>query len=70
MKGKLYLDEVVENKERKFGADSEYYPVRVQDGDCEVNALFTIEQIKVAIERAQNNPEDVPDKTLWEILIG
>lgn len=71
MKGKLYFNEVVENTLRKAAADPVYYPVRIEYEDgCEANALFTIEQIEVAIARAEKNPEDIPDKSLWEVLLG
>lgn len=67
MKSIMFLDESVDNKDRKFGASDEYFPVRVitEDGQ-EINALFTQDQLATAIQRALRNPEDIPNKTLWE----
>lgn len=64
----MFLDEAVDNKERKFGASDEYFPVRVvtEDGQT-INALFTQDQLATAIQRALRNPEDIPENTtLWE----
>lgn len=72
IEGKLYLQERVENKDRRFGSNKEYFPVIVRrfDGQ-EVPALFTDHDITAAIERAKVNPEDVPeDKSFWDILLG
>jgi len=71
MKSRIYLKEIVENKERKFGSTLQYYPVKVElnDGSVE-NALFTEDQINVALDRASENPEDIPENTLWENIFG
>lgn len=72
MKSVIDMVEVVGNKDRVFGAALEYYPCAVilPSGD-EVKALFTLDQINTAVERAERNPEDLPeDKTLWDILFG
>lgn len=71
MDSKIDLREAVENKERKFGSNTKYYPSRgvTADGN-EVNLLFTASQIRVAAKRALSNPEDVPGKTLWERIFG
>ena len=73
-KSHLYLDEMVDNKERKFGSVNQYYPVIVIDSEGKLQpALFTENEINVAIERAQSNPEDVEKeekKSFWEIIFG
>ena len=71
MKSKIFIEEKVDNKEMKFGETTEYFPARVEYSDSDIkNALFTENEIKVAIERANKNPEDVPEKTIWEALIN
>lgn len=49
-----------ENADHKFGEAGTYYRGRVigHDGAAH-DALFTADQLSVAIERAQRNPEDV-----------
>lgn len=62
-KSKILLSEAVENKERRFGSDLNYYPAYVVDDKGEeIPALFTSDQIGVAISRAQTNPEDLPER--------
>ena len=65
----IELKEVVENKDRRFGSNIYYYPCEIvlKSGKKE-NALFTESQILKAIERATRNPEDMPEKSFWEIL--
>lgn len=71
MESKILMTEVVENKERKFGADLKYFPARLELASGKViNCLFTVEQLQVAVERAENNPEDVPEESFWESLFG
>jgi len=71
MKSKIYLEELVDNKDRKFGSTLEYYPVRIESNDGHiVNALFTNSQLDKAIFRANKNPEDVPELTIWESIFG
>jgi len=71
---RLYEEEQIENLDRKFGSVNRYYPLIVIDKDDEeVPALFTKNEIKIAIERAETNPEDVTKekgKSFWEILFG
>lgn len=71
MKSKLFLQESVDNKDRKFGSALTYYPCYIEGstGDV-VNALFTHDQIEDAISRAIVNPEDMPKTSLWEALLG
>jgi hypothetical protein len=62
----LYKSEKVENTDRKFGSDTEYYPIYIKRDNGEiVPALFTIDQIHVAIDRATKNPEDIDEKANW-----
>jgi len=52
----------VDNKDRKFGSNSEYYYIRVQrENNDEVALLFTEHEIKVALDRAEKNTEDLPE---------
>jgi len=67
MESVIRIDELVENKERKFGRSKYYYPCRVVNEDGEnVNALFTQEQINDAIFRAERNSEVMEDISFWE----
>jgi len=73
MESRLVLNEVVKNKDRRYGSAAKYYPCKVvfPNGE-EKDALFTITQIGVATERAGRNPEDVPEEnlTFWEKLFA
>jgi hypothetical protein len=67
---KILMHEVVNNTERKFGEALEYFPVEVENKDGQtVWAMFTENEIKNAIERAEKNKEDIP-KSLWEKIFG
>ncbi len=69
MKSRIYLEELVENKDRRFGQTLEYYPTRIEDEDGEIsNALFTKNELESAMLRAQTNIEDIPKKTFLEVL--
>lgn len=59
IKSKIILDEVIENKDRKFGAATQYYPAlaKYKDG-VELPLLFTAADIAKARARASKNPED------------
>ncbi len=65
--------EVVKNKDRKFGADTEYLRITLDSGEV---LLFTEEQIETARQRAKDNPEDcvevqdVVENDFWKALIG
>ena len=54
----------VENKDRKFGANSHYIFTFLEDsdGENETPYLFTENQLKRARERAEINPEDLLKK--------
>ena len=62
---RIKMEEEVDNKGRSFGSCSSYYPAYVVmvDGK-EVPALFTIDQLNNAMERANRNPEDMPKEAL------
>lgn len=52
---------VVPNADRRFGANEEYYSIRMQLPDgIEKTGLFTGHELNHAFERADKNPEDVP----------
>lgn len=72
MRSKLYLEEEVDNKDRKFGSALKYQPVLLVDEDGnEIPALFTEDQIATAVQRALRNPEDIPKgKSIWDIIFG
>ena len=56
--------EEVENKLRRFGASGKYIPTWVIDSEGnKIPALLTHDQIRIAVERAKANPEDLPEKT-------
>jgi hypothetical protein len=70
MESIIVLSEIITNKERKFGSQLEYFPceIKQEDGIC-LHALFTKEQIFTATERANRNPEDIPEnKTFWDSI--
>ena len=71
MKSKIYQSEKVENKDRKFGAQPYYFPAMMHDdnGDT-IPALFTQDQIQVAIDRAGRNHEDFKTQTFFELIFG
>ena len=62
----------VDNKDKKWNENSSYYPIQVEleDGNT-VWLMFTHNQLRVAYDRAQRNPEDIPSaETQEESLIG
>lgn len=67
---KINLQEYVDNKERKFGSINTYYPCKIVFNDgTEEEALFTRNQIEVALKRGLTNPEDFPEKkSFWSRL--
>ena len=51
----------VENANRKFGANANYYAIWTENSSRkEVCLLFTENQIMTAKARADKNPEDIP----------
>ena len=62
----------VANKDKKWNENSSYYPIQVEleDGNT-VWLMFTHNQLRVAYDRAQRNPEDIPSSEAQEeSLIG
>lgn len=73
MKSELFMDEVIFNKDRKFGSARYYFPCKVTNAKGEEKpAMFSGSQIKLAIARADKNPEDFPQETksFWKRLFG
>ena len=67
---KIYMEDVVENTERKFGAAKEYFPVKIiNSDDSETWAMFTETELINANERAMKNKEDIP-QSVWKKLFG
>ena len=66
MRSKIYLNERVASKARRFGQALEYYPVEIWTGERRRFALFTPAQISEALLRGEANEEDKPKPTLWE----
>jgi|TARA_R100000152_G_C6700049_1_gene129766 hypothetical protein len=59
----------VENKSRKFGANSKYFAIWTENSDKkEICLLFTENQLTTAKERADKNPEDIPKKGFFTDL--
>ena len=66
VQSELKLTERVNNKDRVFGANRNYFPCYVEREDgTVVPALFTRSAIEAAVLRATKNPEDVPEKASW-----
>lgn len=62
----------VANKGKKWNENASYYPIQVEleDGNT-VWLMFTHNQLRVAYDRAQRNPEDIPaTESQEESLIG
>lgn len=73
VKGKIYETEVVENKNKKVQADSQYVVCVLEHADGSTDPLlFTDFDILKALKRARANPEDLPapTPTLFERFIG
>jgi hypothetical protein len=71
LKSTLFLGELLENKDRKFGSAKHYYPAVIVTADGEEKkALFTHEQIADSMRRACQNPEDFPKETLFDLLMS
>lgn len=59
----------VTNKDRKFGANEEYYAIWIEDSKKQEKCLlFTAHQLLVAQKRARKNTEDIPKKGFWSNL--
>ncbi len=68
----ICMNEVVKNADRRFGANLEYYPCYIETEDGErAPALFTLNDLETAMERAERNPEDIPhERSFWDFLLG
>ena len=60
MRSVLFLQERVVNSKRRFGQTEHYFPCTVVVGNKRVPALFTPDQVRTAMNRARENPEDCP----------
>jgi hypothetical protein len=74
MKSEIYLSDKVKNKDRHPAANPYYYPINVvfPSGEQRVG-MFTLHDIQEAIQRAQKNPEDIPQGTtkgFWAKVFG
>jgi len=60
MKSCISLNEVIDNTDRHFGSAIKYYPCTIinENGDESI-AMFTTDQIAIAIDRSSKNKEDV-----------
>ena len=71
MKSKVYIEDFVENKDRKFGSNLGWYAAEIIGKKGEkIPAFFTEADIRDAVIRAQKNPEDVPEKSFFQNLFG
>ena len=61
IKSQIHLENKVPNKDRRFGAATDYYPVEIRYGRSVRRALLTPHQISEAIARHEKNPEDWPE---------
>ena len=65
MKSRIYLSERVPNKDRRFGAALEYYPVVIVTGTRRQVALLTGNAISEGLARYLENREDVAPPSRW-----
>ena len=65
MKSIIYLSEKVPNRDRRFGAALEYYPVVIVTGTRRQVALLTGNAISEGLSRYLENREDVPEPSRW-----
>lgn len=60
VKSMIIMDEMVDNKDHKFGETDEYFPVYIKQPDGTFKAaLFTVNDIEVGVDRATKNQEDI-----------
>lgn len=66
MNSKIYLVDVVQNTDRKFGSNNSYVycDVVFEDGKV-LPAMFTFSNLEIAIDRANKNKEDIPKQESW-----
>ena len=65
MKSIIYLSEKVPNRDRRFGAALEYYPVVIVTGKRRQVALLTGNAISEGLSRYLETSEDVPEPSRW-----
>ena len=67
MNSVIHLRDKVPNAERRFGSATEYYPAIIVHGARQMPALFTPADISRAMQRADANPEDMPElrRSFW-----
>lgn len=72
MNSRIYLSDKAPNRDRRFGAATEYYPAVIVHGSRQMPALFTPADISRAMQRADANPEDMPElrRTLWRRILA
>ena len=60
----------VANTQRKFGANSEYYAIWIENAKKQEKCLlFTEHELNRARDRADKNPEDIPKKGFFADLV-
>ena len=61
--GKKWKNSTHRKQKKNFGAADHYYAVWVKNTKgSEYPLLFTERELRVAIKRAEKNPEDIPQK--------
>lgn len=72
MKSVIWLSEKIENLKRRFGSQLYYYPCKIVfSNGKELNALFTRNQLKIAVQRSNKNLEDLDNsKELIKEYLG
>jgi len=57
IKSKLYRKDKIENKDKRFGAADQYYPLWVEDKNGDQHfALFTTRELEMGLERGNRSP--------------
>ena len=65
IKSKIYLEDKVDNKLRKFGSNKHYYVCNIIGiHGTKIKAAFTRSDLEKAVFRANNNPEDFIDDSV------
>lgn len=63
MKSRIYINDAVKNQDKEVMAADQYFPCIIVINGYDKAALFTRSQIRVAIDRARKNPEDIPKES-------
>lgn len=70
VRSRIYMSEGIDNADRRFGADTRYYPAYVQVSGKWEPALFTRHELHEACERAADNSEDIaPMEPWWQWMV-